>query len=332
MFKAPQFWYNKKKITWHYVLMPISVIYGVVSFFIQIFKTKTILDVPVICVGNIVMGGAGKTPVVIELVELLKKMGYHPHILTRGYGGKVKEPTCVDLNYHTYQDVGDEAMLLAQHAPTWAYSNRLESAKKAINYGATILILDDGYQNHQIHKDFNILVVDSYQKFGNNFVFPLGPLREFKSQALKRCDLIINIAYEEKSDVSDIFSKQTTDIPIMQATAQFTLKNPPKGNLQGKSSVVGFCGLGFPEKFKQTLINNLKINLKDFIIFPDHHPYTTKDLDNLLNKHPEAQLLTTIKDFVKIPKLYQTYIDVVSMKLLWDDELIKKFIKSKIYN
>ncbi|MDP2194244.1 MAG: tetraacyldisaccharide 4'-kinase, partial [Alphaproteobacteria bacterium] len=189
--KSPKFWQKKTPVT--YLLLPIAWLYIWVSR-LRRSRTRSVkLSRPVVCVGNLVMGGAGKTPTVIALVQILKEMGHNPHILSRGYGAAVKGIKKVDPERHHYLQVGDEPLLLSQFAPTWVCPNRIRAGKEAIKDGATVLIMDDGFQNKAIEKDLNLLVVDSIQGFGNREVFPAGPLREPIAAGLNRADAIFFI-------------------------------------------------------------------------------------------------------------------------------------------
>ena len=135
------------------------------------------VKVPVICIGNINLGGVGKTPAVIAFTEKLKEIGLNPHIVSKGYRGKLTGPILVSEK-HDSKDVGDEPILLSSFAPTWVSKDRVKGAKEAVENGCDIIILDDGFQNGYLHKDFSVIVVDAKRGFGNERVFPAGPLRE----------------------------------------------------------------------------------------------------------------------------------------------------------
>lgn len=318
MFKTPQFWNQKKWI--NYILWPLSQIWILVSNWKWNRQTPECVSVPVICVGNAVMGGAGKTPTVLALVEILKELGHKPHILSRGYGAYIRDVINVDPSHHTYLQVGDEPLLLARSAPTWAGPNRVLSAKTAINHGATILLMDDGLQNNTLKKDLSFIVVDAIQGFGNRMVFPAGPLRESLSQCAQKAQAMIVIG-EWSADV------HLDDINLRPFEA--VIKPIQRNKV---SRVVVFCGMGYPEKFRQTLLE-LEYDIVDFIIFADHHPYTISDMLHLskLKEEHDAVLMTTAKDWLRLPQSYRTSVEVLPIELQFiHKNKIAKFIETEL--
>lgn len=262
------------------------------------------MPVPVICIGNLVVGGAGKTPVTIAIAQYIKENGKYVHILSRGYKGNVTSPTLVNPAHHQASEVGDEPLLLARTTQTWVFKDRLASARAAIYNGAKVLIMDDGFQNHSIHKDLSLLVVDSRQVFGNERVIPAGPLREEIEDGLARADAVIIIG---KKQVLRNFK-----IPVINASLKCTNASPKR--------VLAFTGLGFPEKFYQTLANE-GYDVAHTESFPDHHPYKIKEIDRLVKwaKDIDARLITTEKDILRIPDKYHHFIDVLKVELVFDD-------------
>lgn len=305
-FKTPAFWYTDKSLS-AYLLKPIAFIYSL-AVQLRLNLTNGIkMKVPVICVGNLVMGGAGKTPTVIAIAELLIKAGKNPHILSRGYGASIKQAIKVNPDIHSADQVGDEPLLLARAAPTWVYKNRTISGKRAIEDGADILILDDGFQNPAIHKDLSFIVIDELQGFGNCEVFPAGPLREDCKKGLQRADAIISIG---KGD----HLHELIQTKSVIAASIHPKKPDPK-------RVLAFTGLGFPDKFYATL-SNLKYEIADRVSFPDHHPYNDSEMERLIinAEKMDARLITTAKDFIRIPKKFHTKIDVLEIELKFDNE------------
>ena len=187
---SPSFWNNPTSII-ATVLRPFGTIVTAISRYRHRHTIPHQASVPVICVGNVTIGGAGKTPIVIALAKLLQKQGFTPHILSRGFGGKLKEPLRV-LEQHSAVLVGDEPLLLAKVAPTWVYSDRIKTATLATQAGADILLMDDGFQNPFLYKDINLLVIDASQGFGNGYVMPAGPLREPVKDAMARADALLH--------------------------------------------------------------------------------------------------------------------------------------------
>jgi tetraacyldisaccharide 4'-kinase len=305
MLKTPQFWNHSYGIS--QVLRPFSWLYTQVSLWRESRIKSIKVDVPVLCVGNLVMGGAGKTPTVMALVEILKTMGHVPHILSRGYGGYFRDAILVDPNLHSYLQVGDEPLLLANIAPTWIGSNRVDSARAAIKAGASILVMDDGLQNPSIYKDFSFVVIDSIQGLGNHLVFPAGPLREPIQKGLTRAEALIMIGdgiapLHKGHDIIELGAKLTCEGPLTQ------------------QSVVAFAGIGFPEKFKHSLDSHNYV-VKEFIPFADHHPYTIIDLQRLLRiaEQHGCGLITTVKDQLRLPHEYREQVQVLPVQLRFND-------------
>jgi tetraacyldisaccharide 4'-kinase len=251
------------------------------------------------------MGGAGKTPMVMALVKLLQNMGHTPHILSRGYGGYYRNVAQVDKDTHSYLQVGDEPLLLANVAPTWIGADRVQTAKAAIKAGATVLIMDDGLQNPSLYKDFSIVVVDALQGLGNQKVFPAGPLREPLAKGLKRANLVVIVG--EGNPLPSVFHD------YVQASIVCDNKALP-------SAVVAFAGIGYPAKFKRSLaLKNIHVHA--FVEFADHYPYTIKDMEKLvrLAKIHGAPLLTTEKDYLRVPPAYRFLVKTLKIHLELDD-------------
>lgn len=332
IFKAPEFW-NNDSSRWAKLLAPVSKLYSIASTIKINRVTPERASVPVVCVGNVVLGGAGKTPTVELICELLMKNNYTPHILTGGYGGYLKNVVRVDLNKHSYLQVGDEALLSAQVAPTWVGRNRINSANAATLSGADILVMDDGFQNNCIFKDFKILVIDSGQAFGNGMIFPAGPLRESAESGVKKSDIVLIIG-EQNLNLEKKIRAIRANIPVFYAE----IHADSNCNIARNDKVIGFCGLGYPAKFKKTL-NKLKAEIIDFIAFADHHPYTITEVQKLIKaaKNASARLVTTRKDYIKIPDVFKSEISVIDIKLSFtresfEDIMINGIVQRKQQN
>lgn len=325
MFKAPNFW-NTRDSKWVKALLPISKLYGAVSSFKVNKVSPEKAAIPVVCIGNVVLGGAGKTPTVDLVCEIFHKYNLTPHILTGGYGGYLKNVIRVDPAHHSYLQVGDEALLSAEVAPTWVGRNRINSAKAATLAGADVLVMDDGFQNNSIFKDFKILVVDSGQSFGNEFLFPAGPLRESVEGGIKKSDIVLIIG-EKNEYIENRVKAVNKDIPLFYAKIQ------PQDNINiaPKSKVIGFCGIGYPAKFKKTL-KELEVDLLDFIAFSDHHPYTITEIQKLIKsaQRTGARLVTTRKDFIKIPEVFRGQLTVIDIKLSFTGESFEAIMLEKL--
>lgn len=303
--KTPAFWYQPWDQTSKLLrfLAPLGNIYGWVTR-MRITLTKPVaVGIPVICVGNLVAGGSGKTPTALALLSLLKNSGIakNPCFLTRGYGGTLTGP--VFVSQHSFHDVGDESLLLSKAAPTIVARHRVAGARLAESSGYDMIIMDDGYQNPSLHKNVSFVVVDGRTGFGNGYMIPFGPLREKISEGLARATALVKIG-----DGPSIH----TGKPVMNAYLA------PTSDLAAGERVYGFCGLGIPEKFKQTLVE-LGFDVAGFEIFPDHHPYSHEELQNLHAKafEKKAKLITTEKDFCRLPS--SENIHLVKIKLVFDD-------------
>ncbi len=322
MLKSPDFWHTDSWIS--RVLRPVSWLYGRLVDWRESHRQPQKVSVPVICVGNLVMGGAGKTPTVIAIVEILIQMGHKPHILSRGYGGYFRDVTRVNPNKHSYLQVGDEPLLLSRYAPTWTGVSRFASAQAAVKEGATVLVMDDGLQSSRLVKDFSLIVVDVLQGLGNQCVFPAGPLREPLQKGLKRGQALVWVGEEEK------FKKPKVLIGFKeQYKAQLLCVSsvPPQ-------PVLAFAGIGYPSKFLHTL-KKKNFTVVDFIEFADHHPYTITEIQKLkrLAEKNNCPLITTEKDQIRIPASYRDDILTLPISLRFENiDGIKKKLEDVLKN
>ncbi len=308
-FLTPKFWRENNLLS--RALLPASWGYEYISLWYgKRVKTQKV-SVPVICVGNLVMGGAGKTPTVIALIDILKKEGHIPHILSRGYGAVVKDSIRVDPNKHNYLQVGDEALLLAEKATTWAGEDRVLSAKLAISHGATVIIMDDGLQNRHIAPQIRIGVFDGMIGIGNGMMLPAGPLRVPFDEGVMNLDAAVIIG----DDQTGLRARLPADMPLF--TAQLV---PDWQQIDRAVRYVAVAGIGRPEKFF-TMLRDAGVTLAETISFPDHHSYTKPDmtrLDDRARVHG-ATLITTEKDLVKMAALTMQPITTVPIRAVFDD-------------
>ncbi|RAU21744.1 tetraacyldisaccharide 4'-kinase [Paramagnetospirillum kuznetsovii] len=269
--------------------------------------------VPVICVGNIVAGGAGKTPVAMALARRLLAAGRKPHMLTRGYGGSEVGPRAVDLDRHDAARMGDEALLLAEVAPTWVSRWRPDGAVAAVEMGADLIIMDDGFQNGSIAKDLSLVVVDGSYGFGNGRPIPAGPCREPAATGLRRADALVIIG-EDRAGTAEL--AEQAGIPVLRAR----LAPGPEGAALMGRKVVAFAGIGRPEKFFETL-KGCGARLVTTTAFPDHYAYDRSEIEDLLREAAanDAQVITTTKDRVRLPEDLRRKVAVLPVTLDWDD-------------
>lgn len=294
-YKTPFFWKNLNPISM--LLWPLSLLYRFVAFLHGKSRAKRGVQVnaTVISVGNITAGGAGKTPVVKALARAYTEKGERVAILTRGYGAASDDHQIQVTKDHTPEQVGDEAVELfrAQVAEqVWAGKNRIESAKSAVNRGATMLIIDDGFQYRALQRDINILVIDGNYGLGNEMCLPAGPLREGTKQ-IHRADfsLVVNPPEDHKVEL---------DIP--QLPVRIIMDKRKLGSMKQRP-IVAFCGIGIPDKFFRAL-EEAGLNIKATKKYADHYAYKISDIEelkNLASQH-DALLMTTAKDAVKLPE------------------------------
>ncbi len=321
--KTPSFWYkNTSFLT--YFLLPFSYLYRLGSHLRRALTKACKPPCPVLCVGNLTLGGSGKTPVVHTLRTLLQKGGSCVHVVSRGYGGqKHIKPVLVDPQKHTSFDVGDEPLLLSQGGPTWVCTHKKKAISEAYKNGAKIILMDDGFQNPTIQKHKNILVIGSLKSLGNQKVFPAGPLREPLKSGIKRADCILTFDSEQSLRSALILPKT---IPVFSLTRTLSFSSSLTGG-----NVLAFCGLGFPKQFYDALEKNGKKPIET-ISFPDHHPYTSDDIKQLESwaYKKNGTLVCTEKDWIKLPPTFQKKVVVVHQTLTLPATFIdwyKKHIK-----
>ncbi|HBM12722.1 MAG TPA: tetraacyldisaccharide 4'-kinase [Rhodospirillaceae bacterium] len=309
---APGFWSHSDPGILSRVLWPASLIWSGLSALRQRYATPTEMNIPVYCIGNVTLGGAGKTPVALDLAQRLIGQGAQPHFLSRGYGGSAAGPLRVDPNQHGAAQVGDEPLLLARIAPTWIGADRVASAHMAQKAGATHLIMDDGFQNPGLHKTASLLVVDGAVGFGNGFVFPAGPLREPVAAALARTNAVLILGDQAaphlKRDLSGFHG------PILSV---HIVADRPKALPIG-TKCIAFAGIGRPEKFFATL-RGLDLDLLLTQEFPDHHPFSAQDMTALEKQATMlgGVLVTTEKDAIRLPAAFRSQVISVPITLDW---------------
>ena len=265
---------------------------------------------PVVCVGNLVAGGSGKTPVVLSLATALGDSGAAPHAVTRGYGGQLAGPVRVDPARHDAIAVGDEALLLARRLPCWVARDRAAGIRAAIDGGAGAIVLDDGFQNPSVAKDLALVVVDAEFGFGNARVIPAGPLRERVAPGLARADAIVVIG-----DGAGPEGLRRSGRPVLRAALR-----PVAGERFAGRRLVAFAGIGRPEKFFATL-RRLGATVAAAHGFPDHHRFRSDQIAALRREADAAgaTLVTTAKDWVRLAPETRAGIEVLEVEIAWRD-------------
>ena len=260
----------------------------------------------VICVGNLTVGGVGKTPVAIAIAETLIARGLKPAFLSRGYGGTKQGPLAVNPQMDRAADVGDEPLLLARTAPAFVSRDRAAGAALA-EQNADVIVMDDGHQNFSLAKDLSLIVVDGETGFGNERVLPAGPLREPIVQGLARADAVIVIG-EGPPDLKNFSG------PVLRAHLR-TGEIP-----QAKGKVIAFAGIGRPEKFFASL-RALGADIIDAHAFPDHHAYTPGEIAKLKTqaRATSAVLITTEKDYMRLTDAEREDIATLPLRAVFDD-------------
>ena len=292
--EAPPFWWERPD--WRaFALSPVSTLYGWAAAYRLRRARREKIGAPVLCVGNFTVGGTGKTPVAIALAQQARRMKLKPGILSRGHGGSFSAPHLVAPAQDSARHVGDEPLLLAEHAPVAVTPDRAAGARLLISQGCDFLIMDDGFQSARIHIDYALLVVDARYGVGNSHVVPGGPLRAPLIEQLRFTDAVLRMGSGEAAD-SVVRSAARAGLPVFDARTR-----PRKAQAPAGKRFLAFAGIGHPEKFFDSVAaagGTVALSRA----FPDHHVYTDDDLQELAAtaRAGELGLISTAKDAVRL--------------------------------
>jgi tetraacyldisaccharide 4'-kinase len=328
----PAFWYRPS--SWMSLLLsPLAAIYGAVAA--RRMRRKGFdAGIPVLCVGNYHLGGAGKTPTVIALVKLLRDLGETPVVLSRGYGGRLRGPVMVEPDRHLASDVGDEPLMLARTVPVTVARERLDGLALAKSQAATVVVMDDGFQNPAIAKDASLIVIDAHRGLGNACVFPAGPLRAPLLPQIDRTDALIVVGEGNAADAIAA-SIAAQDKPVL--TAHIKADDIALASLRGQR-VLAFAGIGDPDRFFRTLRGN-GVEVTSQRAFADHHSFTQDEIEALVAEAKRDALVpvTTEKDLArlgeggKLPPWAQGIV-ALPVRLEFDSALkLRRFVSDRLF-
>ena len=295
-FKKPEFWDYPGLSFWSVLLYPLALLFLFTSLVVKILKIQKKFPIPILCVGNIYVGGTGKTPLATEIFKIIKSYGKNPGFIKKGY----------DYLY-------DEIQMLERIGKTYSNKNRKEAINSLISFKHDIAILDDGFQDFSIKKDFSILCFNSNQLIGNGFLIPSGPLRQ-TFQSIKQAECVVingtkNLEFEDK------IKKINENIKIFYS--KYKIKNLNKFK---NKKVLAFAGIGNPSNFFELLKEN-NINVKETISYPDHYNYSEEDYGFLIKKKEQDVLLaTTEKDYYRLNEKMKESFDYVDVDLEIDNK------------
>jgi tetraacyldisaccharide 4'-kinase len=293
--REPAFWHRRKSWKSH-LLRPLAALYGAVAA--QRLQRKGVdAGVPVLCVGNYHVGGAGKTPAVLALADILRELGEIPVVLSRGYGGKLRGPVIVDPSRHTAEKVGDEPLMMASRVPVVVARDRVNGVAMARSQRASVILMDDGFQNPSIAKDAALIVIDSERGIGNGYVIPAGPLRAPLQPQLARTDALI------VDGVGDPRREVRAGVAVREGQVLSAHLKPDAASVAALAGrrVFAFAGIGDPQRFFRTLRSS-GVDVVRERAFADHHNFSESEIEALLaeSRRDALTLVTTEKDLARL--------------------------------
>ena len=319
---TPRWWYARDPrhaSVLRFALQPLSWIWAAATARRIANAAPVDPGVPVISVGNLTVGGSGKTPVAREVLRLLRAADIDAHALSRGYGGALEGPVRVDAAVHTAAEVGDEPLMLALDSPAWIARDRVAGARAAAKAGAQALVLDDAHQNPALKKTLSLIVVDGETRgdewpFGDGSVFPSGPMREPLKAGLARADAVVVLLPADAPAADPELIETFGALPVFIARLLPAVPPPP-------GPLVGFAGIAKPWKVERALVA-ADADLKDFAPFPDHAAFREQDLRFLADRADQfgARLITTEKDWSRLPPEWRGRVVSWPVKAVFEDE------------
>ncbi len=293
--REPAFWWHEPGLAAG-LLAPLAAVYGAIASS-RLARRGRQVGVPVVCIGNLTVGGAGKTPMALTVARILKAAGAAPMLLSRGYGGRLAGPLRVEVARHRATDVGDEPLLLARIAPTFVARDRLKGAAAAVAAGASVIVMDDGFQNPSVRKDFSVLMVDARRGIGNGRVIPAGPLRAPVAVQLGRAAALVAVG-PSRAEASVAADARRRGVPVFHASLE---PDAAAVATLARDRVLAFAGIGDPEKLFATLAV-AGIAVAATRSFADHHRYTPAEAAMLCQAadRDRLTLVTTEKDLARL--------------------------------
>jgi tetraacyldisaccharide 4'-kinase len=325
--REPGFWYRPASFKSH-LLRPLGALYGAIAAR-RLARKGIDAGIPVLCVGNYHGGGAGKTPTVLALASLLRELGETPVVLSRGYRGKLRGPIRVDPARHSAADVGDEPLMLSRNVPVVVARDRAAGVALAKSQRASVILMDDGFQNPAVAKDASLIVIDSARAIGNGQVMPAGPLRAPLAVQIERTDALVVIG---EGSAADAVAARVAARGKPVWRAQFRPDGAVLAQLAGKR-VLAFAGIGDPIRFFNTL-NAAGVAVVRGRAFADHQAFRAREIDSLIAeaRRDGLVLVTTEKDFVRLPDGAAGDILPFAVTLAFDDAAgLRKFVSDRLF-
>jgi tetraacyldisaccharide 4'-kinase len=331
--REPAFWHRPP--SWiSYFLFPLGAVYGAIAA-LRMQQKGLDAGIPVFCVGNYHMGGAGKTPTVLALTKILRDLGETPVVLSRGYGGRLRGPVMVDPARHAAADVGDEPLMLSATVPVAVARDRIDGVALAKSRGASVILMDDGFQNPAVKKDAALIVIDSDRGSGNGQVFPAGPLRAPLSVQLARTDALIVIG---KGSAAKAIAARIASRPGGPVLSAHLVPDPAALAALAGKPVLAFAGIGDPARFFRTLRAN-GIDVVRERAFADHHPFSHDDIAALIAeaKRDHLTLVTTEKDLARLrqkgelPAVAREMLTLPVTLDFEDEKIVRSFIGERLF-